>query len=62
MGAVRGCVARANGGYGFLFQRTSHQDNQTFDNGKDGGSYDNNGATNVVTSSFSPGYNNNCND
>jgi hypothetical protein len=55
-------VARANGGYGFLFQRTSHQDNQTFDNGKDGGSYDNNVATNVVTSSFSPGYNNNCND
>ena len=62
MGTVRGCVARANGGYGFLFQRTSHQDNQTFDNGNDGGSYLNNGATNIVNSSLSPGVNNNYND
>jgi len=62
MGTVRGCVARANGGYGFMFQRTSHQDNQTFDNGNDGGSYSNNGATNTVNSPFSPGVNNNYND
>jgi hypothetical protein len=52
MGTVRGCVARANTLQGFLFQRTTHQDNVTFDNG----------TPTAGEGAFSPGTNNAYND
>lgn len=52
MGSIRGCVARANASYGFGFQRTTHQDNITF----------NNGTPTSGGGAFSPGLNNGYND
>lgn len=52
LGTIRGCVARANTNYGFSFQRTTNENNVTFDNGvptQGGGAY-------------SPGLNNGYND
>lgn len=48
MGTIRGCVARANTNFGFSFQRTTHQDNVTFDNG----------AQTQGEGPYSPGFNN----
>lgn len=52
MGTIRGCVARANANAGFSFQRTTHQDNVTFDNG----------VQTQGEGAYSPGFNNGFND
>lgn len=52
LGNVRGCVANHNTEQGFLFQRTPHQDNVTFDNG----------TIQVGEGAYSPGVNNGFND